>query len=104
MTERYASTALGCLQHLVAGFVPDAVFCDQRPRSGESGFEILKEVLCRCPDAGGAMVSGEFASPELQEAEREGYLVLHKPIDPVVLHTLLSTWLDSGAPTQRSQK
>jgi DNA-binding NtrC family response regulator len=104
VTGRYASTALECLQHLDAGFVPDAVFCDQRLRSGESGFEILKEVLCRCPDAGGAMVSGEFASPELQEAEREGYLVLHKPIDPVVLHTLLSTWLDSGAPTQRSQK
>jgi hypothetical protein len=39
------------------------------------------------------MVSGEFVSPELQEAEREGYMVLHKPMDPVVLHALLSTWL-----------
>ena len=50
------------------------------------------------------MLSGEFVSLELQEAEREGYLVLHKPIDPVVLRALLSTWLDSGAPTQRTEK
>ncbi|MDP2419549.1 MAG: hybrid sensor histidine kinase/response regulator [Hydrogenophaga sp.] len=90
---RYATTAREALQHLDAGFTPDAVFCDQRLRSGESGFEILKTVLGRCPQAGGAMVSGEFSSPDLQEAEREGYLVLHKPLDPAVLHTLLSRWL-----------
>ena len=93
VSGRFATTAGDALQHLDAGFIPDAVFCDQRLRSGESGFEILKMVLARCPQAGGAMVSGEFSSPDLQEAEREGYLVLYKPLDPVVLHALLSTWL-----------
>jgi len=93
VTGRYATTAREALQHLDAGFAPNAVFCDQRLRSGESGFEVLKTVLGRCPWAGGAMVSGEFSSLDLQDAEREGYLVLHKPLDPVVLHTLLSTWL-----------
>ncbi len=93
VTGRFATTAGEALQHLDAGFIPDAVFCDQRLRSGESGFEILKAVLARCPQAGGAMVSGEFSSPDLQEAEREGYLVLYKPLDPVVLHALLTTWL-----------
>ncbi|MDM7941391.1 MAG: hybrid sensor histidine kinase/response regulator [Hydrogenophaga sp.] len=98
VSGRYATTAREALQHLDAGFTPQAVFCDQRLRSGESGFEILKMVLGRCPLAAGAMVSGEFASQDLQEAEREGYLVLRKPLDPIVLHALLSTWHDASQP------
>jgi hypothetical protein len=39
------------------------------------------------------MISGEFDSPELRQAEHEGYLVLHKPLDPEKLHVLLARWL-----------
>jgi hypothetical protein len=38
-------------------------------RSGESGFEILKALLERLPKVSGAMVSGEFNSPVLRDAE-----------------------------------
>lgn len=96
VTGRYATNAMEALQHLDAGFMPEAVFCDQRLRSGESGFDILRALLHRCPQAGGAMVSGEFHSPELQDAEREGYLVLRKPLDPAELHAILSLWLARG--------
>lgn len=96
VTGRYATNAMEALQHLDAGFMPEAVFCDQRLRSGESGFDILRALLHRCPQAGGAMVSGEFHSPELQEAEREGYLVLRKPLNPAELHAILSLWLARG--------
>lgn len=96
VTGRYATNAMEVLRHLDDGFIPEAVFCDQRLRSGESGFDILKVLLARCPQAGGAMVSGEFHSPELLEAESEGYLVLHKPLDPAELHAVLSTWLARG--------
>jgi hypothetical protein len=41
------------------------------------------------------MVSGEFNSPVLQEAEQEGYLVLRKPLEPAKLHALLSQWTSS---------
>lgn len=74
------------------GFTPFAVLCDQRLRSGESGFDILKALFERLPDTSGAMVSGEFNSPILQEAEQEGYLVLRKPLEPAQLHALLSQW------------
>jgi len=74
---------------LDAGFEPHAIFCDQRLRSGESGFELLQALLERCPEAAGAMISGEFDSPALVQAEQEGYLVLHKPLKPEALHTLL---------------
>lgn len=91
---RCADSGIAALDILAQGFAPQAILCDQRLRSGESGFEVLHDLLDRCPDASGAMVSGEFGSPELLEAESEGYIVLRKPVDPEQLHALLSTWID----------
>jgi signal transduction histidine kinase/CheY-like chemotaxis protein len=100
---RYAADSAQATQLLDAGFLPRAIFCDQRLRSGESGFEILKALLNRYPQACGAMVSGEFHSLELQEAENEGYLVLRKPLEPAQLHAVLSAWLlDVGPVALRS--
>lgn len=74
------------------GFKPFAVLCDQRLRSGESGFDVLKALFERLPDMSGAIVSGEFNSPVLLEAEQEGYLVLRKPLEPAKLYALLTQW------------
>jgi signal transduction histidine kinase/CheY-like chemotaxis protein len=93
VTARYATDSTQAIQQLEDGFEPDAIFCDQRLRSGESGFEILKALLSRFPQACGAIVSGEFHSAELQLAENEGYLVLRKPLTPEQLHGVLSTWM-----------
>jgi signal transduction histidine kinase/ActR/RegA family two-component response regulator len=95
-----ASCATEAFNALDAGFEPNVVLCDQRLRSGESGFDILRSLLARCPDAYGAMISGEFNSPELMHAEDEGYLVLRKPVEASELYTLLSMWLQAKA--QRS--
>ncbi len=78
---------------LDSGFIPKAILCDQRLRTGESGFDVLRELLNLYPEANGAMVSGEFNSPELIQAENEGYLVLHKPLEPNQLYLVLSSWL-----------
>ena len=51
----------------------------------------------RCPAARGAMVSGEFSSPALAQAEDEGYVVLRKPLDPAILQALLARWMASAA-------
>ncbi|MDQ3272853.1 MAG: hybrid sensor histidine kinase/response regulator, partial [Pseudomonadota bacterium] len=90
---RYATTAGEAMQHLDSGFAPEAIFCDQRLRSGESGFDVLRALLARCPSASGAMVSGEIDSPELQDAQDEGYMVLRKPLDTDQLGAILETWL-----------
>lgn len=84
------------LHLLESGFKPDAVFCDQRLRSGESGFELLRELLERLPEASGAMISGELDSPELAEAEEQGYLVLRKPVETTELQAVLGHWLLSA--------
>jgi len=79
--------------HLDNGFAPQAILCDQHLSSGDSGFDVLRVLLERCPAARGAMVSGEFDSPALHEADAEGYLVLRKPVDVDALHAVLAQWL-----------
>lgn len=90
---RFATTAAEAFAHVDSGFEPSAIFCDQRLRSGESGFDILRALLARCPGASGAMVSGELHSAALAQAEDEGYLVLRKPLDLAALHAVLANWL-----------
>lgn len=69
---RCAASAEEAFAIIDDGFTPFAVLCDQRLRSGESGFDILKALFERLPDMSGAIVSGEFNSPVLLEAEQEG--------------------------------
>ncbi|MFY3384460.1 hybrid sensor histidine kinase/response regulator [Paracidovorax sp. MALMAid1276] len=88
-----ASDAQQAFAHVESGPPIDVVLCDQRLRSGESGFDVLKALLARRPSARGAMVSGEFDAPQLRLAEDEGYLVLKKPVDMSELHLLLTRWL-----------
>jgi signal transduction histidine kinase len=90
---RFATCAAEAFAHLDAGFQPQALLCDQRLRSGESGFELMCALLERCPHASAAMMSGEFDSPALQQADAEGYVVLRKPVDVNQLHALLERWL-----------
>ncbi|EMC9753035.1 hybrid sensor histidine kinase/response regulator [Enterobacter cloacae] len=92
---RCAASAEEAFAIIDDGFTPFAVLCDQRLRSGESGFDILKALFERLPDMSGAMVSGEFNSPVLLEAEQEGYMVLRKPLEPAKLHALLTQWSGS---------
>lgn len=91
---RCVASASEALDVIGRGYLPQAIFCDQRLRAGESGFDVLQMLLERCPEASGAMISGEFNSPELLRAEQEGYLVLRKPLQPDELHAVLSRWLD----------
>jgi signal transduction histidine kinase len=95
ITVRCVASAKEAFALLESGFSPQAILCDQRLRSGESGFDILQELFHRLPQASGAMVSGEFNSAILQQAESEGYLVLYKPLEPSQLHALLSQWLNA---------
>jgi signal transduction histidine kinase/CheY-like chemotaxis protein len=90
---RCVATATEAFACVAGGFVPQVILCDQRLRSGESGLEVLKALLDRCPDASGAIVSGEHGVPALLQAEDEGYIVLRKPLEGALLHTLLKNWL-----------
>ena len=98
----FASNSAQAFAILQTGFAPQVVLCDERLRAGESGFELLKAILAREPHAYCAMISGEFSSSALMQAESEGYLVFHKPVDMVLMHAMLSRWLLADQPS-RSQ-
>ncbi|GKT18765.1 hybrid sensor histidine kinase/response regulator [Acidovorax sp. SUPP2522] len=92
-----AATAQQALQIVDAGpLAPGAVLCDQRLAAGQSGFELLQELLRRCPAARGALVSGEHQSAALAQAEEEGYLVFRKPLSPAQLHAVLARWFTAS--------
>lgn len=93
---RCAADGAEALGWLEQGFAPQAILCDERLRSGESGFALLQRLQVLCPDAALAMVSGEWDSPALRQAEDEGYLVLRKPVAPQQLHDLLRQWLQAS--------
>lgn len=93
---KFVTCASEAFAALDDGFAPRAILCDQRLRSGESGFDILRSLLQRCPYASGAMVSGEHNSPELLRAENDGYLVLRKPLDVADLHDVLARWFQQS--------
>ncbi len=90
---RVVSNSVEALACLDAGFKPKVIFCDERLRAGESGFELLQALMVRLPDAHGAMVSGEFNSPALRQAEDDGYLVFRKPLEAHLIHDVLNRWL-----------
>ena len=92
---QFATNAKEAFDIVGEGFEPQVIFCDLRLRSGESGFDILRDLLEARTKARGAMVSGEYASPELAQAEDEGYLVIRKPLNIEQLYALLSRWLAS---------
>lgn len=93
-----SAEAMVCLKE---GFSPQVILCDERLRAGESGFDLLKVLLDRLPQAKGAMVSGEFNSPALRQAEDEGYLVFRKPVEIHLIHDVLNRWLsDSNSSVQ----
>ena len=93
VNARFATNSKEAFDFIQDDFEPQVIFCDLRLRSGESGFDILRDLLEARPNARGAMVSGEYASPELTQAEDEGYLVIRKPLNIEQLYALLSRWL-----------
>ena len=94
---RCAADGAEALGWVDQGFAPQAILCDERLRSGESGFALLQRLQVLCPDAALAMVSGEWDSPALRQAEEEGYLVLRKPVAPEQLRALLQQWLPEAS-------
>lgn len=92
-----AITAQQALEIVDAGPAPGAILCDQRLAGGQSGFALLQELLQRCPAARGALVSGEYRSAALAQAEEEGYLVFRKPLAPAQLHAVLTRWFGASA-------
>ncbi len=97
---RLVATPQQALDCIDLGFDPQVIFCDQRLRSADSGYDVLRALMARCPHARGGMMSGEFNSPQLLQAEEDGVVVLRKPVEAATLHAVLARWLLADIPSQ----
>ena len=89
-----ADSAQDALARLtMAAFSPDAIIADYRLREGRSGTEAIAEIrraLGRSVPA--AILTGDTAPARLREASASGFLLLHKPVQPARLRSVLSSW------------
>ncbi|MBC8022697.1 MAG: response regulator [Burkholderiales bacterium] len=74
-----------------------AILADYRLPGGENGIALLRRLAWRHPRAGPVLISGDIDPALLREAEEARIPLLHKPVRPAKLRTLLgSIWRERG--------
>lgn len=85
-----AEGLMSAMPHLTGGFVPDVIISDYRLRQGENGIDTvrqLRDVAGRNIPA--CLMSGD-TDPDLMQASRTaGLTLLHKPVRPAKLRSLI---------------
>ena len=80
----------GALTIVAGGFVPDLVLSDFRLRAGESGMQTLQRLRTQLERPLPACLMSGDTDPELIQACRDaGLPLLHKPVRPAKLRTLI---------------
>lgn len=74
-----------------AGKAPDAIISDYRLRDDENGIDVIRALRANFGAAiPGILVTGDTAPDRLREAEQSGFYLIHKPVRPAKLRTLLT--------------
>ena len=83
------------LQQLVSvQRLPDLIICDYRLRAGENGIEVIELLRNEFNvDIPSLLVTGDTAPDRLRDAEASGLPILHKPLNPARLRTLIANLL-----------
>ena len=79
------------------GFVPDLVLADAQLARGDDGLAAIRRLRERCPGVLGLLISGDTHAARLREAEREGLVLLHKPLSLERLQTAIGAALSTRA-------
>lgn len=74
--------------------LPDLIICDYRLRAGENGIEVVELLRNEFNmDIPSLLVTGDTAPDRLRDAEASGLPILHKPLNPARLRTLIANLL-----------
>jgi signal transduction histidine kinase len=74
-----------------AGKAPDVIISDYRLREEANGIDVIRALRARFGDSiPGILVTGDTAPDRLREAEQSGFYLIHKPVRPAKLRTLLT--------------
>jgi two-component system, sensor histidine kinase len=76
--------------------MPDAILCDYRLREGETGIGAIEAIQQEWGLAPAALITGDTAPDRLREATASGHQLLHKPLNPRLLKTVLCAMLTSA--------
>jgi CheY-like chemotaxis protein len=70
------------------------IICDYRLRAGENGIEVVEMLRNEFNvDIPAVLVTGDTAPDRLRDAEASGLPILHKPLNPARLRTLIANLL-----------
>jgi two-component system, sensor histidine kinase len=74
--------------------LPDLIVSDYRLRGGENGIEVVEMLRSEFNiDIPALLVTGDTAPDRLRDAEASGLPILHKPLNPARLRTLIANLL-----------
>ena len=72
------------------GSPPDLIICDYRLAHGKTGFELINRLrLVHDAQIPAFLISGDTSPERLREAHDRGYHLLHKPVRPITLRSLV---------------
>ena len=75
---------------------PDVILSDYRLRNGETGIDAIRKIQSVWGIMPAALITGDTAPDRLKEATASGYALLHKPLNPQRLKTVLCRMLVSN--------
>jgi signal transduction histidine kinase/CheY-like chemotaxis protein len=81
---------------------PDLIVADFHLSGGKTGIETIEHVRAAFgADIPAFLISGDTSPERLQQSRASGYMLLHKPVSPMTLRSLMVRLCgDKGAPTQ----
>ena len=69
-------------------------------RNNTTGIEAIQKIRSACgEDIPAIILTGDTAPERLQEAKNSGFRLLHKPVSPAKLRSLMSYLLDQNQQT-----
>lgn len=94
---RIAEGLHGALWHLKQGFRPEMLISDYRLRQEENGIDVIRRLrAARAQPLPALLVSGDTDAEFLQAARAAGLTLLHKPVRPAKLRTLMRRLARAG--------
>jgi CheY-like chemotaxis protein len=81
---------------------PDIIISDYRLSGGRTGFDVIERIRCAFGVPIPAfLISGDTTPERLREARASGYYLLHKPVLPITLRSVVSQLLKDHEEAER---
>lgn len=91
------STSSDCLNYLaISDTTPDLILSDFRLENNETGLELIKRIRKdKNHDIPAIIITGDTAPERLKEAQKSGFMIIHKPVKAAVLRRIMQQILSN---------